>query len=147
MADESLIAESFIFATLKGDSEHIALLPDGENGIFPYTAKDTAQGPYEVFQEAGSVDSHVVHDSNSRTGVTFLYWLHVWGSVGQSLDDISPVVSSADSLLHGKRWIETATGMMEQCFRRRIFTPPIDYTAGEYAPHRILEFEITVTSN
>jgi hypothetical protein len=147
MPDEATIAETFIFQTLSTDDDHVALLPDGINGICPYSAKAGTRGPYEVFQQSGGGDDlHVVNDSNSRTGVTFLYWLHVWGEIGQSLEDISPVVSSADTLLHGKRYIETSGGMMEICTRRKIFTP-FAFTYGEDAPHRILEFEISVKAD
>lgn len=136
MADEIQSRYEFVDSKLRGDTTLFNTL--GLKGIWPGRALDDADYPLIQHHSVTGEDQMVSEGRRIWNGG--LHDVEVIGGKDASYDDISPIVSRVDDLLHNQQFVSTTNGYVESCIRRRVFDIPYDIETGLY-PRRILRFE------
>ena len=138
MADEIQARYVFVDSILRPDATLTAL---GNTGIYPVRGPDLGPYPFIAHHAVSGEDEMVV--GGERLWQGGLHDVEIIGARDADYDDISPLVSRCDVLLHNKKFYQLASGFIESCIRRRVFDLPYDLESGLY-PRRILRFEFIV---
>lgn len=129
MADETSIADRWLYSVLSNDSTLDTLLGSGDR-VWQEQADQGAPMPYVVFQYQGGFD--VAGVGPTRIMASLLYLVRVIGT--GEFSELEAAADRIDTLLHAKAG-EVADGHMFACVREQPFRL-IETTDGIVYRHR-----------
>jgi hypothetical protein len=134
------IPYEFFTQGLVGEMASLAAL--GINNFYPYRAPQKPSYGFISYHPASGQSPTTTNDDE----IVFsggLFDVEIVLDRDGDVDDLAPIDDALMTLFHGKKFVSTASGIIESCRWDFTFDLPYDIESGLY-PRRILRFAIVI---